>query len=168
MQAAQYLAGVAADDAVEDGRAGGLLGETGDLILLDAEVLPVDDGAGGVGDGEGVAAGVEAGLAVDDVTAHRVGVCLEGEQAACSEQGEFEAVAVQVVGFVVDPGDVQDPQQAGAGAIAFAFDQFQYGNPGVQRLGPDGGVDFVERMHGASRLASRTRSATVHKPAESA
>ena len=157
LQRAEDLAGVAADDAVEDGGAGGLLGETGDFVGLDAEVLPVDDGAGGVGDGEGVAAGGEAGLAVDDVAAHRVGVCLKGEQAAGGEQGEFEAVAVKVVGFVVDPGDVQDPQQAGAGALAFGFDQLRYRNPGIQRLGPDGAIDFVERMHVASLLPHTVR-----------
>ena len=42
-----------------------MLGEAGDLIGPYREAFPVDYGAGGVGDGERIAAGNKAGLAVD-------------------------------------------------------------------------------------------------------
>ena len=66
LQGAEDLAGVVADDAVEYGGGRSLLGEPGGFVRAYREALPVDDGAGGVGDGEGVAAGGEAGLAVHD------------------------------------------------------------------------------------------------------
>jgi hypothetical protein len=74
LQAAQDVAGVVGDDAVEYGGAGALLGEAGDFVGSDGEALPVDDGVRGVGDGEGVAFGGEAGLTGYNRRADGVGV----------------------------------------------------------------------------------------------
>ena len=58
-------AGVDADHTVEHLAAGALLQEAHDFVAVDAERLPVDDGARRVGDGQRVAVLLKAGLAGD-------------------------------------------------------------------------------------------------------
>ena len=70
--------------------------EAGDFVGADGESLPVDDGVGGVGDGEGVAAGGEAGLAVDDGGADRVGLgSLDGEDKQQRSADRLETKALR-------------------------------------------------------------------------
>ncbi len=72
MQGAKDVAGVVAHHAIKDGRAGTLLDEAGNFVGSDAEALPVDDGAGCVGDGQCVANGGHVGLAINNNTPHGV------------------------------------------------------------------------------------------------
>ena len=51
-----------------------MLGEAGNFIGTDGEVLPADNGAGGVGNSKGVANGRNAGLATDNSAADGVGL----------------------------------------------------------------------------------------------
>ena len=73
LQLAEDGGRIAAGDAIEHGAAGRLLHKTGDFVGGDAEGLPVDNRARRVGNGQGVAAGLEAGGAIDHHGACRVG-----------------------------------------------------------------------------------------------
>ena len=63
LQAAEDLAGVAASNAVQHLAAGALLDEAGQFAAINVKALPVDDGAGGVGDRQRFTALLEDRLA---------------------------------------------------------------------------------------------------------
>ncbi len=66
---------------VEHRTGGGGLGEVCGLAGLDGELLPVDDGAGGVGDRQNLAGLIEGGGAIDDRGVQRIGQDRGAEEA---------------------------------------------------------------------------------------
>ncbi len=71
----QDFTGVLPDNAVEHRALAILLDELGKFVLGDAEILPVDDRIGAVGDsGHTRRSGIDADLPADDLRSVRVGV----------------------------------------------------------------------------------------------
>ncbi len=62
-------AGVVGEDAIKDGAGSGRLIEANEFVGTDVEFLPVEDGAGAVVDGEGVAGLADGGRAGNDLGA---------------------------------------------------------------------------------------------------
>ncbi len=84
------------DYAVEHVAAAALLDETGKLARRDGKTLPVDDGVGGVGDGECIALGDKTGAAMDHLRADRLRVPDTG--AETGSERHAQQCAVQCVG----------------------------------------------------------------------
>ena len=72
LQRAHDARRIVADNAIKNRGCSGLLGKVRNLVLVYGEALPVDDGAGNVGNGEGIANGGEVGLAVHHIPPYRI------------------------------------------------------------------------------------------------
>src|SRR5204863_3843831 len=87
LQRAEDRGRIDANDAVEDRARRVLLQEFGRLARADRERLPVDDGAGRVGDAESAAGRAEADGAVYDLWGVGIGVCL-GRSEGCGDEDD--------------------------------------------------------------------------------
>ena len=73
LQRAEYLRRVLPGDAIQHAARGTLLDEPRELARADRETLPVDDGAGRVGDQKLIAGADDGDLAGDDLRTGRIG-----------------------------------------------------------------------------------------------
>ena len=91
--------------------------------------MPVDDGTGCVGDGEGVAGVVESCLSVDDLTTEGIGLCTEDEATGDRKYDGLESPANSICCIKSCVDRAYRTNEAGRRTFAFGLGDLRHRDP---------------------------------------